>query len=130
MHCIRLQYPNFVTQKAGSCMKQGSRKLDRVGKNKNSIIMETKNKKHFFVSLEGVDLSDEQLKRIDKGIQQVVLSELSKIDHSNEFVVTQQLSKIGLNRRNWPFPWGIIIRKPDISFDEHILDLSERLHFK
>ena len=39
-------------------------------------------KKQFFVSLEGVDLTDEQLKNIDRGIQNVVLSELSKVDNA------------------------------------------------
>lgn len=89
--------------------------------------METKNKKHFFISLEGVDLSDEQLKRIDKGIQQVVLSEISKIDNSREFIVNQQLNKIVLKPGKWPFPWGIIIRNPNIPFQDHIKDLSTQI---
>ena len=87
--------------------------------------METK--KHFFISLEGVDLSNEQLKRIDKGIQQVVLSEISKIDNSSEFIVNQQPNKIGLKPGDWPFPWGIIIRKPNIPFNDHIRDLTSQL---
>ena len=46
-------------------------------------------KKQFFVSLEGVDLSDEQLKNIDRGIQNVVLSELSKVDNSQSLERTE-----------------------------------------
>lgn len=89
--------------------------------------METKNKKLFFVSLEGVDLTDEQLKKIDKGIQQVVLKEISKIDNSKEFIVNQHLGTIPIKPGKWPFPWGIIVRPPHIPIDTHIKDISAQI---
>ena len=85
-------------------------------------------KKHFFVSLEGVDLSDEQLKNIDKGIQNVVLSELSKIDNTQSFSAQRDFRAITkpLRIKDW-FPWGILIFKPGIDMQSQIKDIQSQI---
>ncbi|SHH09823.1 hypothetical protein SAMN05421866_2117 [Chryseobacterium oranimense] len=85
-------------------------------------------KKHFFVSLEGVDLSDEQLKSIDRGIQSVVLSELSKIDNSQAFGAHRDFKGLvrPLKIKDW-FPWGIIIFKPGIDIQSQIKDIQSQI---
>jgi len=85
-------------------------------------------KKQFFVSLEGVDLSDEQLKNIDRGIQNVVLSELSKLDNSQAFGAHRNFKEFlrPLRVKEW-FPWGIIIFKPGVAIDKQILDIQSQM---
>ena len=85
-------------------------------------------KKQFFVSLEGVDLSDEQLKNIDRGIQSVVLSELSKVDNSQSFGAHRNLKEMTrpLKIKDW-FPWGIIIFKPGIDLNKQFLEIHEQI---
>lgn len=85
-------------------------------------------KKHFFVSLEGVDLSDEQLKNIDKGIQNVVLSELSKVDNTHSFSAQRDFRAITkpLRIKDW-FPYGIIIFKPQIDIQNQLKDIQSQI---
>ena len=85
-------------------------------------------KKHFFISLEGVDLTDEQLKSIDKGIQSVVLSELSKIDNSQSFAAQRDFRGLTkpLRIKDW-FPWGIIIFKPGVDIQSQIKDIQSQI---
>ncbi|RZJ49931.1 MAG: hypothetical protein EOO19_04355 [Chryseobacterium sp.] len=85
-------------------------------------------KKHFFVSLEGVDLSDEQLKKIDKGIQNVVLSELSKIDNTQSFSAQRDFRTMTkpLRIKDW-FPYGIIIFKPHIDVQSQLKDIQSQI---
>jgi hypothetical protein len=85
-------------------------------------------KKHFFVSLEGVDLTDEQLKNIDRGIQSVVLSELSKVDNTQAFSAHRDFKGLvkPLRVKEW-FPWGIIIFKPGIDIQGQIKDLQSQI---
>ncbi|MGG5209399.1 hypothetical protein ACQWU4_10645 [Chryseobacterium sp. MIQD13] len=85
-------------------------------------------KKHFFVSLEGVDLSDEQLKNIDKGIQNVVLSELSKIDNTQAFGAHRDFRGLvrPLKIKDW-FPWGIIIFKPGIEIQNQLKEIQAQI---
>lgn len=85
-------------------------------------------KKQFFVSLEGVDLTDAQLKNIDKGIQNVVLSELSKIDNSQVFAAQRNLKDFvkPLRIKEW-FPWGIIIFKPGANLNKEIQQIQEQI---
>jgi hypothetical protein len=85
-------------------------------------------KKQFFVSLEGVDLSDEQLKNIDRGIQNVVLSELSKIDNTQAFGAHRDFKGLikPLKIKDW-FPWGIIISKPGIDIHSQINDIRSQI---
>ena len=85
-------------------------------------------KKHFFVSLEGVDLSDEQLKNIDKGIQNVVLSELSKIDNTQSFSAQRDFRAMTkpLRIKDW-FPYGIIILKPQIDIQSQLKDIQSQI---
>lgn len=85
-------------------------------------------KKHFFVSLEGVDLTDEQLKNIDREIQSVVLSELSKVDNTQAFSAHRDFRGLvkPLRVKEW-FPWGIIIFKPGIDIQGQIKDLQSQI---
>ncbi len=85
-------------------------------------------KKQFFVSLEGVDLSDEQLKNIDKGIQHVVLSELSKVDNTQAFGAYRDFRGLPkpLKVKDW-FPWGIIIFKNGIDINTQIKDIQNQI---
>lgn len=85
-------------------------------------------KKQFFVSLEGVDLSDEQLKNIDRGIQNVVLSELSKIDNTQAFGAYRDFRGLQkpLKVKDW-FPWGIIIFKHGIDVQSQIKDIQTQI---
>lgn len=85
-------------------------------------------KKQFFVSLEGVDLSDEQLKNIDRGIQNVVLSELSKVDNSQAFGAHRNMKEMirPLKIKDW-FPWGIIIFKPGIDLNKQFSQIHEQI---
>ena len=73
-------------------------------------------KKQFFISLDDIDLTDEQIKRIDKGIQNVVLKELASIDNVSNFAVKADLGKTLIPGKPrpfpFPFPWGIIIYNP------------------
>lgn len=66
-----------------------------------------KSKKQFFVSLEGIDLSEQQLKNIDKGIQNVVLKELSNVDNSQPFIAVRDLTKIPKFPKPLPGIWII-----------------------
>ncbi|WP_294301214.1 hypothetical protein [uncultured Chryseobacterium sp.] len=85
-------------------------------------------KKQFFVSLEGVDLTDEQLKNIDRGIQNVVLAELSKVDNTQAFEAHRNFKELvrPLKVRDW-FPWGIIIFKPGIDFNKQLIDIHTQI---
>ncbi len=85
-------------------------------------------KKQFFVSLEGVDLTDEQLKNIDKGIQSVVLAELSKVDNTQAFGAHRDFKGLvrPLKVKDW-FPWGIIIFKPGIDFNKQMVDIQAQI---
>ncbi|WEK68793.1 MAG: hypothetical protein P0Y62_13160 [Candidatus Chryseobacterium colombiense] len=85
-------------------------------------------KKQFFVSLEGVDLSDEQLKNIDRGIQNVVLSELSKVDNTQAFGAYRDFKGLTkpLRVKDW-FPWGIIIFKHGIDIQAQIKDIQQQI---
>ncbi|HAO05837.1 MAG TPA: hypothetical protein DCQ50_02385 [Chryseobacterium sp.] len=85
-------------------------------------------KKQFFVSLEGVDLTDEQLKNIDKGIQNVVLSELSKVDNTQAFGAHRNFRELTkpLKVKDW-FPWGIIIFKPGIDLTKQITEIHNQI---
>jgi hypothetical protein len=42
----------------------------------------------FEVSLSGLNLSKEQISQIDKGIKEVVMRELAKIDHKGDIVIS------------------------------------------
>ncbi|KMQ66645.1 hypothetical protein ACM46_03765 [Chryseobacterium angstadtii] len=85
-------------------------------------------KKHFFVSLEGVDLTAEQLKNIDKGIQNVVLSELSKIDNTQAFGAHRDFKGLvrPLKIKDW-FPWGIVIFKPGIDIQSQVKEIQSQI---
>ncbi|GAB2563237.1 hypothetical protein [Spirosoma areae] len=61
--------------------------------------------KTFVVSLEGLELSDEQVKRIEHGIRSVVLNELAKIDNKGDLLLQKNFGeKLNLG--------GIIIDLP------------------
>lgn len=85
-------------------------------------------KKQFFVSLEGVDLTDEQLKNIDRGIQNVVLSELSKIDNTQAFSAHRDFRGVvkPLRIKDW-FPWGILILKPQIDVQSQLKEIQSQI---
>lgn len=46
----------------------------------------------FAVSLEGIKLSDAQVKRIDKSIKEVVMRHVAKIDNQGDFTINKKLS--------------------------------------
>lgn len=76
----------------------------------------------FAVSLDGISLSDAQIKRIDKGIKEVVMREIAQIDHGGDLVIN---SKLGLNPRfkgfRFPIIFGFWIETYDI-FRKRFLD--------
>lgn len=43
--------------------------------------MKNINNKEFYISLEGIELTNEQINRIEKGIQELVLKEISKLNN-------------------------------------------------
>jgi len=55
----------------------------------------------FVVSLEGLELSKEQKKRIEKGIQDLVLQEIANIDHD----VNMKVSKRFTAHPTWEDLW-------------------------
>ena len=55
----------------------------------------------FVVSLEGLDLSKEQKKRIEQGIHDLVFKELASIDHDVDFKIGKKFA----GRRNWEELW-------------------------
>lgn len=46
----------------------------------------------FTVSLEGIDLTDEQVKRIDAGIKDVVMREIASVDHRADLAISRKLT--------------------------------------
>jgi hypothetical protein len=77
----------------------------------------------FEVSLSGLNLTKEQISQIDKGIKEVVMRELAKIDHKGDMVISRvplkQEDDITLRALN-PNPFhigatdGIWVRVKDI----------------
>ena len=47
----------------------------------------------FTASLDGVKLSPEQIKRIDKGIKDVIMTELATIDHGGNLMINSRLDQ-------------------------------------
>ncbi|MBO0590589.1 hypothetical protein I2486_04140 [Cellulophaga sp. E16_2] len=62
----------------------------------------------FTASLDGIKLSTDQIKRIDNGIKNVIMTELAQIDHGGDIVINK---KIALNPKlkgfNDLFKYGI-----------------------
>ncbi|MBA6315158.1 hypothetical protein [Cellulophaga baltica] len=62
----------------------------------------------FTASLDGIKLSTDQIKRIDDGIKNVIMTELAQIDHGGDIVINK---KITLNPKlkgfNDLFKYGI-----------------------
>lgn len=89
----------------------------------------SKPKKQFFISLEDIDLTDEQLMRIDKGIQNVVLKELANIENAQNFSVQRDFSKIKFPNSPkpfpFPFPWGIIVYNPKNPWEQVIGNIKD-----
>ncbi len=54
----------------------------------------------FAVALDGVDLNKEQLANIDKGIKEVVMREIAKVDTGGDLVINQKLEG-RLERIDW-----------------------------
>ncbi|MBS7253705.1 hypothetical protein [Flavobacterium branchiicola] len=83
---------------------------------------ELKNDALFTVSLDGISLTEEQIKNIDKGIKRVVMSEIAQIDHGGDLIVNKKLE---LNPRfkgfRVPILWGIWIESFDI-FRKRLID--------
>ncbi|NMM49825.1 hypothetical protein [Marinigracilibium pacificum] len=48
---------------------------------------------NFIAALDGVELSDEQIEKINSGIQQVVMGELAKIDKKGDLIITGRIVK-------------------------------------
>lgn len=47
----------------------------------------------FSVSLNGIDLSDAQRKKIDQGIKDVVMREIASIDNQGDFIINGNIGK-------------------------------------
>jgi hypothetical protein len=60
---------------------------------KNVIMKKVKNDNQFSVSLNGIELSDEQRRRIDKGIKDVVMREIASIDNQGDFIINANIAK-------------------------------------
>ena len=61
---------------------------------------------NFMVALNGVSLSEAQKKKINSGIQEVVMRELAQIDHT-EMIVKRNNPAAPISTGNIPFIWGI-----------------------
>lgn len=74
-----------------------------------------KNEAFFTVSLDGLNLTDDQIGRIDKGIKEVVAREVAQIDHRGDLVINDRLD---LNPRfkgfKFPILFGIWIENWDV----------------
>lgn len=81
----------------------------------------TKNDAFFAVSLDGINLTEDQVQRIDKGIKEVVAREVAQIDHGGDLVINKKLE---LNPRfkgiRFPIIFGIWIESWDIFRKRHI----------
>lgn len=75
----------------------------------------TKNDAFFAVSLDGIHLTESQIHNIDKGIKEVVMRELARVDHAGDFIVNKKLEA---NPRfkgfRFPIIMGIWIENYDI----------------
>lgn len=69
----------------------------------------------FAVSLDGIRLTEDQIRNIDKGIREVVFREIAMIDHGGDLVFNRKLQ---VNPRfseiKIPIVWGIWIERLDI----------------
>jgi hypothetical protein len=76
--------------------------------------MKNKLNKEFYISLEGIEISNEQLNRIEKGIQELVIKELSKLKTipDNSILLTKfpNFKNIGITMGMWLPPKESIIR--------------------
>lgn len=68
--------------------------------------MEKKAENQFLVSLEGLHLSEDQKKRINAGIQEIVMKELAHMDALKEYGVGKKKGPFDVGGLN-PFIWGI-----------------------
>jgi hypothetical protein len=75
---------------------------------------ELKNDAFFTVSLDGINLTNEQINNIDKGIKRVVMSEIAQIDHGGDLIVNKKLE---LNPRFKGFKLPILLGIWIESFD-------------
>jgi hypothetical protein len=55
-------------------------------------ISKSKEGPFFTVALDGLNLSDEQLKNIELGIKDVVMREVAKIDHRGDLIINANLA--------------------------------------
>lgn len=69
----------------------------------------------FTVSLDGIKLTEQQVRNIDRGIKEVVAREIAQIDHQGDLVINQ---KLNLHPRfsgiRWPIWFGIWIETLDV----------------
>ncbi|GLU51676.1 hypothetical protein [Dyadobacter frigoris] len=68
--------------------------------------MEKKVENQFLVSLEGLHLSEDQKKRINEGIQEIVMKELAHMDALKEYGVGKKKGPFDFGGLH-PFIWGI-----------------------
>ncbi len=72
------------------------------------IAKKLKDDAHFVVSLDGLNLSDEKIEKINRGIRDVVLKEIASIDTKGDLVMNKRLD---LNPKTvgfkFPILWGI-----------------------
>lgn len=88
----------------------------------------TRNDQEFLVQLNGLKLSNDQLERINKGINEVVMREVANTDKGA--VVAFRPSGLG---PKWPtipprgpIIWGIVVIRHDL-IDKALLDNAERI---
>ena len=76
----------------------------------------------FTVSLDGIKLSDEQIKRIDLGIKEVVMREIAQIDHGGDLVINRRLELNPFFKGyKWPIWFGLWLQPWDI-YRQRLMD--------
>jgi hypothetical protein len=69
----------------------------------------------FAVSLDGIHLTEDQSRRIDKGIKEVVMREIAQIDHGGDLVVNKKLeANPRFNGLKFPIIFGFWIETLEV----------------
>lgn len=63
---------------------------------------------NFMIALNGVKLTDEQKKKINSGIQEIVMKELAQLDHTEMIVKKEKGIELTSLIKDRPFIWGLL----------------------
>ncbi len=74
---------------------------------------------NFLVALEGIKLTDAQKKKINSGIQEVIMRELAQLDHTEMLVKKGKPELLTPTIKDRPFIWGLwgILNKDILTFN-------------